>query len=156
MIELHAAGPQDLPALLELQRCAFAALLEKYRDYETNPAAESPEMLEWKLTNGDRDYYFIREDGEDVGLICVKRREGHLEVSPIGLLPELQGQGKGREAMRLAEGLYPDARHWELGTILEETGLCRFYESLGYVKSGRLTPVKDGMTIVGYKKLRES
>ena len=154
MIELARAGLEDLIELHSIQRRSFAALLDKYRDYDTSPGAESKELLKEKLDSAERDYYFIREAGRNIGLVCVKRRDEHLEVCPICLLPEYQGGGRGRAAMALAEVLYPDNKDWELDTIMEEPRLCRFYESLGYRKSGRLTFVQDGMTIVGYKKER--
>lgn len=150
-ITLKPAGPGDAPALLDIQRRVFHALLEKYRDYGTNPAMEPLPSIERKLR--ERDYYFIELDGRAAGFIGVKRMEDSLCITPIGVLPECQGKGIGHGAVELLERLYPGCRRWTLATILQEPGLCRFYESLGYRRTGELRPVQPGMDTVGYEKL---
>lgn len=152
---MKSAGPGDGPALLDLQKRAFSALLKKYQDYGTNPAAETLESVQWRLDSPDRDYWFILADGQAAGLVCVKRLENGLSVSPICLLPECQGKGWGHQAMTLLERQYPDCRRWGLATILEEPGLCRFYESQGYVRNGWENEIQPGMTVIGYEKIRE-
>ncbi len=153
MVQLKPARAEDACALLDIQRRAFAALLEKYRDYDTNPAMEPLSTLKRKLS--ERDYYFILLDGREAGFIGVRRDEGSLVVTPIGLLPQCRGKGAGCEAMLLLEGLYPDNRRWTLGTILQEAGLCRFYEGLGYRRTGEVTHIQEGMDEVGYEKIIE-
>lgn len=152
MVRLERAGPGDAVALLKIQRQAFAALLEKYQDYDTNPAAESLEWMQWRLDNPERDCWFILANGKRVGLVCTKPVENGRSISPIGLVPEFQGQGIGREAVILLEAEYPNIRRWELGTILQEATLCRFYESLGYRSLGIWRQLKPGMDLVGYEK----
>ena len=150
MITVKPAGMEDAEALLSVQKQAFQALLKKYRDYGTNPAMEPLSTMKRKLL--ERDYHFIQLDGRNVGLIGIKRKEEALCVTPIGILPECQGRGVGREAMLLLEKMYPENRRWILGTILHEPGLCRFYESLGYRRTGEITSIKPGMDEVGYEK----
>lgn len=152
MVSLERAGPGEATALLELQRQAFAALLEKYQDYDTNLAAESLEWMQWRLDDPERDCWFILSDGQRAGLACVKSVDNGRSTSPIGLVPEFQGKGVGREAMVLLEAEYPNTRRWELGTILQEPGLCRFYESLGYCSLGIWRQLKPGMDLIGYEK----
>lgn len=152
LITLTPAGPEDAPALLEIQRRAFAALLEKYRDYDTNPAAEPLEKVRRRLHSPERDYWFILAEDRPVGLACVRQAGNGRCISPIGLLPEWQGRGLGRQAMRSLEAHYPNASHWELATILQEPGLCHFYESQGYHRTGEETHLRTGMTIVGFVK----
>lgn len=151
MVTLKPAGMEDAEALLDLQKQAFNALLEKYRDYDTNPAMEPLSTLRRKLS--ERDYYFIQQDGRNVGYIGVRRGDEALVITPIGLLPGCQGKGIGHKAMLLLEGLYPNNRRWTLGTILQEQGLCRFYESLGYRRTGEVTNIKPGMDEAGYEKV---
>lgn len=150
---LKPAGPGDALALLDIHRKAFAALLEKYQDYETNPALMTLEGLQQRISCGQRDYWFVLEDGRQAGFICVKRLENACRVSPIGLLPKCQGKGIGRRAMLLLEKEYPETRRWVLGTILQEPGLCSFYESLGYEADGNIWEIKQGMNEVGYEKI---
>lgn len=152
IIYLRPAGCGDAPAILDLQRRAFDALLEKYQDYDASPAMESMEVLQWKLASSERDFYFIMEDARTAGMVCVKRLTKNHCISPIGLLPEFQGRGIGRTAVEQLEKRYPDCLRWELGTIMQEQKLCQFYESLGYRRTGEITPVKPGMDIIGYEK----
>lgn len=153
MVTLEPAGIEDAEALLALQKQAFRALLEKYRDYGTNPAMEPLSTMKRKLS--ERDYCFILQDGKAVGYIGVKHAEDSLHITPIGLLPEYQGKGIGRQAMAILEGRYPENRRWSLGTILQEPSLCRFYESLGYRRTGEMTHIQPGMDEVGYEKILE-
>ncbi|MCI9552685.1 MAG: GNAT family N-acetyltransferase [Acutalibacter sp.] len=150
VIQLKQAGTGDAAALLDIQRRCFAALLEKYQDYDTNPAMEPLESIRRKIS--ERDYYFILEDGKILGFACVRRWEEVCRVSPIGVLPEYQGRGVGHRAMRLLEERYPDIFCWELDTILQEPGLCRFYESLGYRRTGGSHEIKPGMDIIDFCK----
>lgn len=154
MVTLRPAAVEDAGALLALQKQAFRALLEKYQDYGTNPAMEPLPSLRRKLL--ERDYYFILLNGREVGLIGVRQGEDSLHISPIGLLPECQGRGIGHAAMALLESLYPENRRWTLGTILQEPGLCRFYEGLGYRRTGGMSPIQPGMDEIGYEKIRRT
>jgi len=151
LVTLKLAGQEDAAALLAIQKKAFAPLLEKCRDYGTSPAVEPLSTLKCKLAQ--RDYYFILSDGREEGLISVRHQDDALCVTPIGLLPEMQGRGVGKQAMLDLEKLYPPGTRWELGTILQEPGLCRFYEGLGYRRTGRETTLQPGMTEVGYEKI---
>lgn len=154
MITLKSAHKEDASFLLGIQRRAFALLLEKYRDNGTNPAAETLEILQRKLSGPQRDYWFICDGEQPVGFACVKHLEdGLLYISPICLLPECQGKGWGNQAMALLEAQYPDCRRWGLATILEEPGLCRFYESQGYVRNGWKNEIQPGMTVAGFEKV---
>ena len=94
MVTLKPAGLEDAETLLAVQKQAFNALLEKYQDYDTNPAMEPLATLKRKLS--ERDYYLILLDGRKVGYIGVRRGEDSLVITPIGLLPECQGKGVGR------------------------------------------------------------
>lgn len=151
MVTLRPAGLKDAGALLALQKQAFRRMLEKYRDYGTSPAMEPLSTIRRKLS--EREYYFILEDGRTVGYAGVKHGEDSLIITPIGVLPEYQGRGIGHKALDLLEGMYPENRRWTLGTILQEPGLCRFYESAGYRRTGEVTNIRPGMDEVGYEKI---
>lgn len=151
-VAVKPAELKDAPALLDIQRQAFGALLEKYQDSNTNPAMESLETLTRKLQQ--KDYWFILEGGHVVGVAGIRHWESTCRISPIGLLPECQGRGIGDKAIELLEAQYPEAKRWELDTILQEPGLCRFYESLGYHPTGEVHLIKQGMCTVDYEKIR--
>lgn len=152
-IELVHATPEDAPALYAMQKAAFAPLLERYRDYDTSPAAEPLSRTEYRLAQPETYYYFILADGERVGAVrvCDWKDSRPKRISPIFILPEHQSKGVGMRAMRLIEALHGET-NWSLGTIKQEERDCHFYKKLGYRLSGEETVVNERMTIVGYIK----
>ena len=153
MIELKMAEPQDCGQIHAMQMEAFTELLEKYRDTETNPGAESVEKVAMRMAQDTTDYYLILTAGTPIGAARVQRLpEDVCRVSPIFILPAFQGKGYAQEAMQALETLYPQAKTWRLDTIREETKLCHLYEKLGYRQTGREEILQPGMTIVYYEK----
>ena len=45
-------------------------------------------------------------------------------------------------ALLMIEKLYPKVKRWKLDTLAENYGLHRFYESLGYIKTGEMEDKK--------------
>lgn len=152
-IALHKAAIKDTEEVHRLQIAAFAELLCKYQDYETNPGAEPLSKITERMQMDHNDYYFIKLDEINIGCIRIKRKQDAIHrISQMFILPQYQGNGYAQEAIKLAEALYPEASHWELDTIKEEVKLCHLYEKMGYQKTGRETKLKDGMTLVDYIK----
>lgn len=150
---LQKASIEDCEALHRIQVCAFAELLDKYRDYDTNPGAEPLSKTIDRMQQPHNDYYFIRLGDTTIGFIRVVRKHGTLRwISQMCILPRYQGNGYGQQAIKLAEALYPEARHWELDTIKQEKKLCHLYEKMGYRKTGRETILQEGMTLIDYAK----
>lgn len=46
---LQKCTQSDCERIQQMQKAAFAALLEKYRDFDTNPACESVERIREKM-----------------------------------------------------------------------------------------------------------
>lgn len=135
-----------------MQIRAFKALLEKYQDYTSNPGAEKPEKTYQRFEVPGTDFWFISLNTMHIGVIRVCDLGELCMLKQIFILPEYRNNGYAREAMRQVETLYPNALRWELDTILQEEKLCRMYEKLGYRKTGKTQPVKDGMSLVFYAK----
>ena len=131
MIRLEKAVDSDCSLLHRLQIWCFQPLLEKYRDYDTNPGAESLEKIKLRFGQEYTDYYLIYHRDAVV---------------------EYQGRGFAQAAMREMERLYPEAKTWELDTILQEEKLCRLYEKMGYVRTGEYHRIQQGMDLVFYRK----
>ena len=55
-VSLRKAGMDDCGQIHNLQVEAFSALLGKYKDYNTNPAAESIEKIEQRMSQEFTDY----------------------------------------------------------------------------------------------------
>lgn len=152
MVYLKKASVSDAHELHQMQVQAFLPLLYRYRDYETNPAAEEPERTFGRLQREGSHYYFILKNGEKVGAIRVQQLGEMCRISPIFILPEHQGNGYAQKALALVEDLHPGTRCWELDTILQEPKLRHLYEKSGYCQTGEEIPVNDKMSLVVYQK----
>lgn len=152
MVELRRASEVDCPVIHRIQVKAFAPLLEKYQDVDSNPAAESVAHIERRMAQSFTDYYLISLENEAIGVLRVCDFGEECRISPICILPEFQGNGYAKTAMGLAEAMYPEAKRWTLDTIEQEEKLCRLYESVGYHRTGETRHIKDGMDLVFYEK----
>ena len=152
MIQLHRAEYADCPLLHRIQVRSFRGLLEKYQDFETNPAAEGLEKIHARYAQAYTTYYLITVSGDPVGMVRVCDLGSTCRVSPICVLPEFQGRGYASQAMLELERSYPSAKCWELDTIAQEENLCRFYEKLSYRRTGQPHRIKEGMDLVSYRK----
>lgn len=152
-ISLFRSGLNEASKIHEMQIKAFIPLLNKYRDYETNPANEPLERVIDRLKQAYTDYYIIRNSNISVGAIRIQRKENNIyRVGPVFILPEYQGKGIAQKVFSIIEDMYNDARFWELDTILQEQGNCYLYEKLGYRRTGEIKQINDEMTIVSYEK----
>lgn len=53
----------------------------------------------------------------------------------------------------MIEQLYPNVQIWKLKTPFENYALHRFYESLGYIKTGEFKDKKSGINGFIYEKI---
>lgn len=152
-MELVLASMKDAETIWRMQRIAFARLLEKYQDYDLNPANEPLEKVQWRLSLPATHFYFIRVDGANAGAIrVIDHHDGSAKkVSPLFVMPEYRGQGVAQFALREAERIHGD-HHWVLDTILQEAGNCHLYEKIGYKQTGATKAINDRMTLVFYAK----
>lgn len=154
MITLRRASRNDAERIWHMQVEAFAGLLEKYGDVETNPGAEPLARVQQRLDDPATSFYFIEAEGETVGAIrVVDRKDGSRKrVSPLFILPDCRGRGYAQAAMQEVERIHGSS--WELTTIAEEPGNCHLYEKLGYRAVGEAdVKIKyKGMTLIVYQK----
>lgn len=152
-IALVRASMEGALTLWQMQQIAFAGLLQKYQDYDTNPGNETLEKVQWRLSLPDTYFYFIQVDGVNAGAIrVVDARDGSPKrISPLFVLPGFQGKGVAQAAIREAERLHGSVG-WTLGTILQEPGNCHLYEKMGYRRTGSTKQINDRLTLVFYEK----
>ncbi len=154
-MELNKIGPSEGRGFYELQLQIFQELLTKYKDFDTNPAAEPFSRTELRFQNPQMDFYFILQDGEKIGIARVLSQENGNRLSSLGILPQWQGKGYAQKTITLLESKYPQVDHWELDTIRQEEKLCYLYEKMGYRLTGESQQIQDGMDLVVYKKQLE-
>ena len=74
-----------------MQVKSFKNLLDKYQDFETNPASETILNVEMRLKQNFTFFYFIFIDNKKVGAIRVvdyKEKNKNKRISPLFILPE--------------------------------------------------------------------
>ena len=70
-IELIRASLKDTKEIWEMQVKSFKNFLDKYQDFETNPANEPISNVEMRLKQNFTFFYFIFVDNKKVGAIRV-------------------------------------------------------------------------------------
>ncbi|UNP79097.1 GNAT family N-acetyltransferase [Bacillus nitratireducens] len=139
-----------------MQIDSFSPLLNKYKDYETNPANELIERTILRINNPDGGFYKIIENTNLVGAICISRKDEVFKfwISPMFILPKYQGNGIAQKVLILIEEMFPEITTWELATILEEERNCFLYEKMGYKRTKVIKKLNDKTTLIYYKKER--
>lgn len=153
-VKLLRANLGDAKEIHVMQIKAFKELLKKYQDFETSPANESVEKVKARLRQDFTFYYFICIGQQKVGAIRIvdhKEYGKNKRISPIFILPEFQGKGIAKEAIRLCEKIHGKGK-WELDTILQESRNCHLYEKMGYVQTGKTEVINEKLTLVFYLK----
>ena len=152
-IKLEKATNIDAKSIFDIQLNAFKPLLEKYKDYDTNPANENIERIITRINNPNGGFYKINADNTLVGAICIFWKEDEqFWISPMFIHPNYQGKGIAQNAINLLEELFPQATTWELATILEEKRNCYLYEKMGYIQTDVTKKINDNTTLIFYKK----
>lgn len=137
---------------MAIQRSSFKDLYDKYHD-AGSPYLETMQRLTEKFNNPLSTYYLIILSGQIIGFSRVLTNQEETEAwqGTIAILPDYQGKGYGRVALKLIEAEHSDSQVWGLNTILQEEHLVRLYESLGYRKEKTET-VQRGMDLVFMEK----
>jgi GNAT superfamily N-acetyltransferase len=152
-IRLEKAKNADAQMIFDMQMKAFMPLLNKYKDYDTNPANETIERVIERINDRNGRFFKILVDNIFVGAICVLwKEEVQFWISPMFILPKYQGKGIAQKCITLVEEMFPQASSWELATILEEERNCYLYEKLGYIKTGISKEINERTTLIFYKK----
>lgn len=153
-VRLEQATDKDAKIIFDIQVKAFKPLLDKYKDYETNPANENVERVIRRINNPNGGFYKIYADNKLSGAICILwKEEVQFWITPMFVLPSYQGKGLAQKAITLIEHMFPQAVTWELAAILEEERTCYLYEKMGYHKTGVSKKLNDKATLVFYKKI---
>ena len=153
MITLAKADISDCGEIHNIRFDAFSPLLEKYQDYDINPANRPIEHIVQNMQNDALDFFMIKLDEKNIGYIRIKKLdESRCEFSQIAILREYQGNGYAQEAIKQVEVIYPNVKIWELSTIKQENKLRVLYEKMGYKFTGKEQKINDKMDIVTYEK----
>ena len=153
-IDLIRASLKDTKEIWEIQIKSFGELLDKYQDFETNPANEFISNIEMRLKQNFTFFYFICIDNKKVGAIRIidhKEENKNKRISPIFILPKYRNKGIAQSVIKICEEIHGN-NNWELSTILQEKGNCYLYEKLGYRPTGKTQFINDRLTLIFYEK----
>lgn len=152
-MKLVPVQKEDIETLWKMQVEAFTDFLDKYQDFDLNPAAESIDKVIARFEQPWTKYYFIIAGGKRVGAVrIVDKQDGSRKrISPIWIMPEYRNKGYAQQAIMQVEKIY-GTDYWCLDTILQEEGNLNLYEKLGYHQTGRVENINDRMDIVYYEK----
>ena len=64
----------------------------------------------------------------------------------------LSREGIAQKVLILIEEMFPEARSFELATILEEERNCFLYEKMGYKRTEVTKKLNDKTTLIYYKR----
>lgn len=140
MLSLRKMQKKDIEPLFNIALFSFQSDYEKYGVY--------PPLLKIKRKTFIPPRIFgktILDDSVIIGGAFVVGFGKKSEIGAIFLDPLQQGKGYGKQAMLMIEEMYPKVKSWKLETPADNYGLHRFYESLGYVKSGEKEDAGSGI-----------
>lgn len=152
-IILERVTKDDIETVWKMQIEAFSDLLEKYRDYDTNPGAENFEKVLNRFEQPWTVYYFLVADGQRIGAVrVIDRKDGSRKrISPMWIMAEYRNKGYAQQAIAAVEDLY-GSDNWCLETIKQEAGNCYLYEKMGYHRTGEEQKINESMDLVFYEK----
>lgn len=152
-IYFEEATRENAEYLLKLQHTAYAQMLDRFKDFASNPGNENFESFLKRFDDIESKFLFIKSSNEILGAIRLTEQKDkpYKKLSTLMIWPKYWGRGVAKKTFELLEKTYEN-QYWVLNTVMEETKLCRLYESLGYVQLEEKLKVKDGMTIVTYMK----
>jgi GNAT superfamily N-acetyltransferase len=143
---------KDLQEVQAIYQACFQPLLDKYQDFNTNPANEKLESILDKFNAAQTKFYFIIYENDVAGVIRVITEAQTARIAPICVLPNFQGKGIAYEAMLETESIYSEISKWQLETIQQEPHLVRLYQKLGYQLTGYVEKINDAMSLVYFEK----
>lgn len=152
-VVFELAKPEDAKELYEVQKLAYKEQLEMYQDYDTDPAVEGIDWVLFRIKH--HVYYKIMHDGKIIGEVDVyqhKRSPLHYEMNGIFVHPDYQNCGIGEKAIKFVENEFVDAKVWTAWTPHRTEKNHRFYEKVGYGKTGIQEKIMDNLTLVQYGK----
>lgn len=157
-VYLLEAETTDLPEVYAIKQQVFRKLFETYHDQDSSPYMESFERLHEKFMMSYSFYYLIKINQVTCGYLRITLSpEGKTaKIGPIAILPFFENQGIGKQAMLLIEKVHPQVECWQLDTILQESRLMNFYQSLGYRSLEKTVNLQPNMDLIYFEKKTKS
>lgn len=126
-IELQRATLEDVDDILAVEKSLEGA--------KTYSALTNKEEIAEEITNNFM--YLIKRNGKTVGDISYEMKsENHAHMSGLAVMPQFQGKGIAREAVKIILEKLKEVKLIDLVTHPENKKAIALYESLGFKKVG--------------------
>ncbi|TSJ41125.1 GNAT family N-acetyltransferase [Mucilaginibacter corticis] len=149
-VQIEKAKPEDLPAILALQKLAFRSEAELYGDFSLPPLLQTEESIRKEFENGI--ILKAMKGNEIVGSVRARMDEGDCFIAKLVVHPEMQGKGIGKLLMNAIENSFSDVASFRVSTGHRSLRNLRLYEKMGYQAVGE-EPITANLTMVKLKKL---
>jgi ribosomal protein S18 acetylase RimI-like enzyme len=128
--KIGLAAPDDLEAILGLQKLAFRSEAELYNDFSIPPLTQTLESIQAEFCRKT----FLKACAADVIVGSVRgfQKSSVCYVERLIVHPACQGRGIGKALMHALEDRFPDARRYELFTGHKSERNIHLYQKLGY------------------------
>lgn len=148
---IEEATPDDLPAILDLQKRAYLSEAEIY-GYGIAPLTQTLEDIRSSFAG----LSFLKAvlNGQLVGSIRARVGEGTCFIGRLIVEPDFQHQGIGRKMLSTMEALHPGMRFELFTGHLSQRNLA-LYEKMGY-KPFKTVRIGDRESLVYLEKLPET
>lgn len=130
MLTICPASLEDAPAILALQRAAYASEARLYDDWNIPPLTQSLEQLQADMRASV--VFKAMVDGTLVGSVRAHEANGVVQIGRLMVEPSAQGRGIGSALLRAIEAAFPVAAQFELFTGSRSEANVRLYERHGY------------------------
>lgn len=133
MLSFRPAVGEDVPALAEVARHAYAPYVERMGE---QPA---PMTADYDAVVAGGEVWVAEDDQRIIGMLSLVAESGYLLVENVAVVPEAQGKGIGNALMRLAEDRAAASGLAELRlyTNAVMTENVHYYPRRGYVETHR-------------------
>lgn len=147
-VELRPAEPEEAAVIAAVVRAAY--------DKWVPVIGREPRQMQADYDKAVQEHQFdvVVENGRIIGLIETERRDDHLWIENVAVVPEAQGRGIGRLLLAHAERKSIEAGHHEVRLLTNgafEANLS-LYGSLGYAVD-RQEAFMNGTTVYLSKTL---
>jgi uncharacterized protein len=156
-LSIRPAVLADAPAILAIQRRAYAAEAGLYGDWSIPPLVERLDEVEAAI--GESVVLVAEHDGAVAGAVRGRIADGTCHVGRLIVEPSLQHRGIGTKLMAALEAAIDEAStvapvgRFELFTGERSAGNLRLYERLGY-RRFRTAVLTHSVTLVYLEKNR--
>lgn len=148
-LHIEPARTNDAPAILALQKQAYAGEASLYPGIPLPPMVQTLEQMQEDI----RTMTVLKavSGAAITGSVRAAQEEGICRIGRLIVAPEGQGRGTGTRLMEAIETAFPRVSSYELFTGHKSLKNIRFYEKRGYTRT-ETKKVAPGLSLVFLRK----